>query len=69
MITKKELRIRTLCLEFPIHVARREEMLTHLAMQIIEIRDIWTFGGLEYDRCNAMCLAVTILVGGEDDNG
>jgi hypothetical protein len=33
-------------------VARREEMLTDLAMQIIEIRDIWTFGGLEHDRCN-----------------
>ena len=33
-------------------VARREEMLTHLSMQIIEIQDIWRFGGLEYDRCN-----------------
>jgi len=27
-------------------------MLTDLPMQIIEIQDIWTFGGLEYDRCN-----------------
>ena len=33
-------------------VARRKEMLTDLSMQIIEIQNIWTFGGLEYDRCN-----------------
>jgi hypothetical protein len=33
-------------------VALREEMLTHLSMQITEIRDTWTFGGLEYKRCN-----------------
>jgi hypothetical protein len=33
-------------------VARHEEMLTHLSNQIIEIQDIWTFGGIEYDRCN-----------------
>jgi hypothetical protein len=33
-------------------VALRGKMLTYLSMQITEIRDIWTFGGLEYDRCN-----------------
>ena len=43
-------------------VTRREEMLTDLAMQISDIQDIWTFGGLEY-MIDAMCLAVTILVG------
>jgi hypothetical protein len=42
-------------------VARREEMLTHLSMQLIEIRDIWTFGGLEYDRCNVPGCNNTII--------